>query len=103
MSAGTGDGWARLPRTAASLAARIAASRPEPHWVPGEKAGYHLASSWFLLGEVVRRLDGRPFERYVREEIFAPAGMADSWVGLPVDRYRAYAAAGRIGVVHLTE
>jgi CubicO group peptidase (beta-lactamase class C family) len=85
------------------IVARITASRPEPRWVPGEKAGYHLASSWFLLGEIVRRTDGRPFERYVREEIFAPAGMADSWVGLPAERYREYAAAGRIGVVHLTE
>jgi CubicO group peptidase (beta-lactamase class C family) len=85
------------------IIARIAAARPEPHWVPGEKAGYHLVSSWFLLGEVVRRVDGRPFGRYVREAIFAPAGMASSWVGIPVERYRAAAAAGRIGAIHMTE
>jgi CubicO group peptidase (beta-lactamase class C family) len=94
-------GWPAAPWE--EIVARIAGSRPEPRWVPGEKAGYHLASSWFLLGEVVRRLDGRPFDRYAREEIFAPAGMSDSWVGLPAERYRAYAAAGRIGAVHLTE
>jgi CubicO group peptidase (beta-lactamase class C family) len=94
-------GWPAAPWE--EIVARIAGSRPEPRWAPGEKAGYHLASSWFLLGEVVRRLDGRPFERYVREEIFAAAGMADSWVGLPAERYRTYAEAGRIGAVHLTE
>jgi len=72
-----------------TVIARICAARPEPGWTPGEKAGYHLQSSWFVLGEIVRRLDGRPFERYVREEIFEPLGMSSSWVGMPVERYRA--------------
>jgi CubicO group peptidase (beta-lactamase class C family) len=70
--------------------ARICAVRLEPRWVPGEKAGYHLVSSWFVLGELVRRLDGRAFDRYVRDEVFAPLGMADSWVGMPADACRAY-------------
>jgi CubicO group peptidase (beta-lactamase class C family) len=85
------------------IVARIAASKPEPRWVPGQKAGYHLASSWFILGEVVRRLSGLPFDRYVREEIFLPLGMADCWVGLPAERYREYAAAGRLGHLYNTE
>ena len=33
----------------------IAAMKIEPRWLPGRKAGYHLSSSWFILGEVVRR------------------------------------------------
>ena len=79
-----------------AIIARIAAMRPEPRWVPGRKAGYHHASSWFLLGEVVRRLDGRPFARYAREEIFAPLGMADSWVGMPVETWRRYRERGSL-------
>ncbi len=94
-------GWPAAPWE--EIVARIAASRPEPNWVPGEKAGYHLASSWFLLGEIVRRVDGRPFERYVREAICAPAGMADTWVGIPSERFRGYAEAGRSGALYLTE
>lgn len=70
--------------------ARIAAQRLEPRWEPGRKAGYHLASSWFVLGELVRRLDGRPFERYVREEIFVPLAAEDCWIGMPPERYAAY-------------
>jgi CubicO group peptidase (beta-lactamase class C family) len=85
------------------IVARIAASRPEPRWPPGEKAGYHLASSWFVLAEVIRRVDGRPFERYVREAIFAPAGMESSWIGIPADRHRELAAAGLVGAIHMTE
>jgi CubicO group peptidase (beta-lactamase class C family) len=72
------------------ILARIAASRREPRWEPGAKAGYHQASSWFVLAEIVRRLSGRPFERYVREEIFEPLGMDDCWIGMPRERYQAY-------------
>lgn len=57
--------------------------RQEPGWVPGQKAGYHVASSWFVLGEIVRRVDGRSIDRYVRESVFAPVGATDSWIGMP--------------------
>lgn len=65
------------------IVAKVCAQRLEPNWVPGRKAGYHLASSWFILGELVRRIDGRPFERYVREELFLPIDAGDCWVGMP--------------------
>lgn len=94
-------GWPRDPWE--TILDRICAMKPEPRWVPGEKAGYHNASSWFVLGEVIRRVDGRPFDRYVREEIFEPLGMADSWVGMPRDRYLSYKDEGRIGAMWNTE
>ncbi|HEX2643860.1 MAG TPA: serine hydrolase domain-containing protein, partial [Thermoanaerobaculia bacterium] len=94
-------GWPALPWE--EIIARLCAMRPEPRWVPGEKGGYHNASSWFVLGEVVRRIDGRPFERFVREEIFEPLGMADCWIGMPPERYRAYHDAGRIAPVYDTD
>ena len=72
------------------IVARVSAQRLEPRWEPGRKAGYHLASSWFVLGELVRRLDGRPFEVYVRDEIFLPLGADDCWIGMPADRLAAY-------------
>ncbi|HVR09158.1 MAG TPA: serine hydrolase domain-containing protein [Thermoanaerobaculia bacterium] len=85
-----------------AIVARIAAMRPEPRWVPGRKAGYHHASSWFLLGEIVRRLDGRPFAAYAREEVFAPLDMLDSWIGMPVETYRELREQGRICPVYDT-
>jgi CubicO group peptidase (beta-lactamase class C family) len=83
--------------------ARICAAKQERGWVAGRSAGYSPYASWFVLGEIVRRLDdrGRDFGRYVREEIFEPLGMRDSWLALPPDRYRAY--GDRIGVMHKTE
>jgi CubicO group peptidase (beta-lactamase class C family) len=62
----------------------------ERDWQPGRRAGYHPTTSWFILGEVVQRLDGRPFWRYVREEILLPLGMNDSWIGMPSEQFRRY-------------
>jgi CubicO group peptidase (beta-lactamase class C family) len=79
-------GWPEAPWD--EVIARICARPVEPRWVPGRKAGYHLASSWFVLGELLRRLDGRPVERYLAEEFFAPLGMAASSLGVPRERWR---------------
>jgi CubicO group peptidase (beta-lactamase class C family) len=49
---------------------------------------------------VLRRLDGRPFDRYVREAIFEPLDMNDSWIGMPAQRSQAYGE--RIGAMHTT-
>ena len=78
-------GWPKLGWD--GIVAKICAQRLEPRWVPGEKAGYHLASSWFILGEIVRRIDGRPFESFVRNEIFQPLGAKDCWIGMPREVY----------------
>ena len=76
-------GWPRVPWE--EIIAKICRGRLEPRWVPGGTAGYHLMTSWFILGELVRRADGRAFETYVRQEIFEPLEMLDSWIGMPVE------------------
>ena len=43
--------------------------------------GYHAAAGMSVLGEIVARVSGVPYERYVRDEIFLPLGMDDCWVG----------------------
>jgi len=95
-------GWPREDWDA--IVARIAAKKLEPRWDPGKKAGYHLASSWFILGEIIRRIDGRPYERFIREEVFEPVGMVDSWVGMSAERYAAYGGeeGERIAVLYET-
>jgi len=83
---------ARLPPIPASWqqAIELVCAAPSEGWIPGKQAGYHPQTSWFILGELVRLLDGRDFSEYVRVEIFEPLAMHDSWVGMPVERYRAY-------------
>jgi CubicO group peptidase (beta-lactamase class C family) len=94
-------GWPGLPWE--GIIARICAMKPEPRWVPGQKAGYHQASSWFILGEVIQRAGGRPFFTTMRQEVLEPLGMADSWIGMPAERYLSYKEAGRIGAMWNTE
>ena len=80
--------------------AEVCATRLEPRWIPGQTAGYHPLTSWYILGEIVRRLDGRAFERYVRDEIFLPLRMNDCWIGVPEEQQRAY--GDRWGLMHDT-
>lgn len=47
------------------------------------EAAYDRQANWQILGAVIEQTDGRPFTRYVAEEIFRPAGMANSNFGDP--------------------
>ena len=78
----------------------ICGVEPEDGWVPGESAGYHLTAGMTLLAEVVRRVDGRRFEHYVRDEIYEPLGMVDCWVGMPADVHEAYGPRHRHHAPH---
>jgi CubicO group peptidase (beta-lactamase class C family) len=92
---------AAIPAYWDELVAGICAVEREEGWEPGQRAGYHLTCGMTMLAEVVRRVDGRPFERYVREEVFVPLGMDDCWVGMPKDRHAGYGE--RIGTMHNTQ
>src|SRR5665213_536234 len=63
-------------------------------------AGYHPAAGMSVLGEIVERVSGVPYERYVRDRIFEPVGAPDCWMGMPEPRYEAY--GDRIGYMHNT-
>lgn len=72
----------------------------EDGWVPGQRAGYHPVTGFDVLGEAVRRVDGRDFTDFVSEEIFERLGMVDSWMAMSAERKVAYGE--RIVVMHDT-
>jgi len=78
------------------IVAKICAAGVEPGWVVGRDCAYHVASAWYVLGEIVRRRDGRAYSRYVREAIFGPLGVDDFWVGMPAEDF----AANRPRIAH---
>ena len=74
-------GW--KPRPWDESVTRICAARKEARWEPGKKAGYHVDASWYMLGEMVARVNDRPFRELLRERVMEPLGMDHSWVGMP--------------------
>jgi CubicO group peptidase (beta-lactamase class C family) len=69
-------------RICAALAAE------EPWWEPGTAIGEHALFYGHLVGELVRRVDGRPLGRFFAEEVAAPWGL-DFHFGLgPAERAR---------------
>ncbi len=58
---------------------RVCAAPMEPDWVPGEKAGYHVDSTWFVLGDLVARISGTPFAEFTRHRIPDRLGLGFAW------------------------
>jgi CubicO group peptidase (beta-lactamase class C family) len=58
--------------------ARMAAQAP--WWTPGTASGYHALNYGHLVGEIVRRISGKPLRQFVAEEIAGPLG-ADFQIG----------------------
>lgn len=54
----------------------------EPWWEPGTASGYHAMNYGHLIGEVIRRVDGRGLRQFFAEEIAGPLG-ADFTIGCP--------------------
>ena len=57
---------------------RLAAQAP--WWEPGTASGYHANNQGHLVGEVIRRITGTTFEKFVAEGIAGPLG-ADYQIG----------------------
>lgn len=53
---------------------------------PGAMSAYHALTYGFLTGEIVRRVSGKPFSQFVRDEIAAPLGLDGFYVGAPADQ-----------------
>src|ERR671916_2116927 len=56
----------------------------EPWWVPGTKIAYHAYPFGYIIGEIVRRVTGKPISRVLREDVAGPLGVADElFFGVP--------------------
>ena len=59
-----------------------ALAEEEPFWEPGTQHGYHALTFGYLVGEVLRRIDGRTVGTWFREELAEPLGL-DFHIGTP--------------------
>ena len=74
------DGWHRYDEIAARLAAAPLA------WEPGTELGYHSITYGWMVGELVRRVDGRTLGTFFSDEVAGPLGL-DFWIGLPDEQH----------------
>jgi CubicO group peptidase (beta-lactamase class C family) len=73
----TPDRWGERDAVLAEVAAM-----PIEH-VPGTVSAYHFLTQHWVCAELLRRLDGRSYPDYLREEITGPLSLTDTYVGLP--------------------
>ena len=55
----------------------------KPLWAPGTTTRYHFWTWGWIIGEVIRRVDGRPISQFVQEELCQPLGINDFYLGIP--------------------
>lgn len=82
--------WADYEKLETLLAAQPFAQDPDAFHC------YHALTIGWLVGALIRRIDGRTLGRFFAEEIAAPLGL-DAWIGLPEER------EGRVGKMLLGE
>ena len=71
-----------------------ALARSAPVWEPGTRCDYHGGTFGYLIGEIVRRVDGRPLATYLREEITGPLGADYLMAFGPEDDHRCAEMVG---------
>ena len=54
-----------------------------PLWPAGSRTQYHGMTFGWILGEIVRRVDGRTIRQFVHDEIAQPLEIRDLNIGLP--------------------
>ena len=57
---------------------RLCAGPLDDGAVPGQTAGYHVASSWFILGAIVERICGQSFETQMQSDLCEPCRLPET-------------------------
>jgi CubicO group peptidase (beta-lactamase class C family) len=55
----------------------------EPLWEPGTANGYHAINFAWLVGETLRRIDGRDVPTFLAEELSGPLGLDGLFISTP--------------------
>ena len=54
----------------------------KPFWEPGKETGYHMMTTGWLIGELIRRVSGKSLGDFFNKELREPYGL-NYWIGLP--------------------
>lgn len=55
----------------------------EPMYPVGQTTAYHSLNYGYIVGEILRRVDGRPIAQFLQDEICEPLGIDGAYLGVP--------------------
>lgn len=70
-------------------------SKQEPEYEPGSQFRYS-SGGFAILGRIIEVVSGTPYERFIRERVFEPLGMKDSFFFIPPEKRHRVAAIYRL-------
>lgn len=73
-----------------------------PAYPAGTVNGYHAVTYGWLVGEIIRRVDGRPIEQFVADEIARPLDLDGLYLGCPPPERHRIAPVGGTSASRLT-
>ncbi|MEM7807461.1 MAG: serine hydrolase domain-containing protein [Planctomycetota bacterium] len=91
------------PSPWAEVIERVCDAALEDDWIPGETAGYHVASGWYMLVEVCRIVSGvdatdAAISAMFERDVLGPLGMERSHVGMSRHRYIDYGVESAVSL-----
>lgn len=85
-----------------AIVGQVCEAEIETNWEVGKTAGYHIGSTWFVLGEIVRRVMGTELRLALRELVLDAAGMKGTTLGMGDGGYEEMEQAGKLGRMYDT-
>ena len=79
-----GDITIRRDRTLREVVAIL--SKQEPEFEPGTQLRYYTGG-FAILGRIIEVVSGKPYEQFIKERIFDPLGMKDSFFFIPARKW----------------
>ena len=70
-------------------------AKQEPEYEPGTQHRY-MSGGFAILGRVIEVVTGKPYEQFIRERVFEPLGMKDSFFFIPPEKRERVAAIYRV-------
>lgn len=77
-------------------------SKQEPEYEPGTQFRYS-SGGFAILGRIIEVVSGKPYEQFMKERIFVPLGMKDSFFFIPAEKQSRVASIYRLQNGKLSE
>jgi len=70
-------------------------SKQEPEFEPGKQYRYY-SGGFAILGRIIEVVSGEPYEQFIKQRIFDPLGMKDSFFFIPAEKQSRVASIYRL-------